>query len=88
MEAESWDSESDLNQGTDLVMELFENELNSTGPVAVGTEARDHNDITFLERSINCLDHTLHGDRLEPEYCECDVESNVGGIERRRCGNS
>ena len=47
------------------------------GSVAVGTEAREYNDTTFPERSINCLDHILHGDRREPEYCDCDLESNV-----------
>ena len=58
-------------------MELFENGLGSMRSVAVGTEARDHNDITFLERSINCWEHVLHGDGLKPECCDCDPESNV-----------
>ena len=76
--AESWDSERDLNQGTNLIMESLENRLGSMRSVVVGTEARDHNDITFLERSTNCLDHILHGNRLKPEFCDCDLGFNVG----------
>ena len=62
--AESWDSERDFNQGSNLIMKSFENGLGSMRSVKVGTEVRDHNDITFLERSKNCLDHILYGDRL------------------------
>ena len=56
--AECWDSGKDFNQGMNLIMELFERGLGSMRAVAVGTEARDHNDVTHPERPLTCLDHT------------------------------
>ena len=63
--AKFWDSWRDLNQGTNLVIGSLENRLGSMGSVAVGTEVRDLNDITFLERSTNCLDHISPRESLE-----------------------
>jgi len=57
VESESWDSESDLNQGMNLIVELFERGVGSMRAVAVGTEGRDHNGVTHLERPLSCLDH-------------------------------
>ena len=73
IDAECWDSGKDLNQGTNLIVELFERGLGSMRAVAVGTEARDHNDVTHLERALTCLDHVLCGDRFDHEPVDSDL---------------
>ena len=76
VDAECRDSGKDLNQGTILIMELFERGLDSMRAVAVGTEARDHNDVTHLERALTCLDHVLCGDRFDHEPVDSDLDAS------------
>ena len=59
-----------------LIMELFERGLCSVRAVAVGTEERDHNDATHLERLLTCLDHVLCGDRLDDEPLDSDLDAS------------
>ena len=66
-----------------LIVELFERGLGPMRAVAVGTEARDHNDVTHLERPLTCLDHVLCGDRLDCEPFDSDLDvSGRQGVSR------
>ena len=76
VDAECWDKEKDFNQGMNLIMELFERGLGSMRAVAVGTEERDHNDVTHLERPLTDLDHVLCGDRLDDEPLDRDLDAS------------
>ena len=57
-----------------LIMELFERGVGSMRAVAVGTEGRDHNGVTHLERPLSCLDHVLCGGRID-EPCDSDLDA-------------
>ena len=59
-----------------LILELFERGLGSMRAAAVGTEERDNNDVTHLERPLTCLDHVLCGDRLDHELLDSDLDAS------------
>ena len=59
-----------------LILELFERGLGSMRAAAVGTEERDHNDVTHLERPLTCLDHVFCRDRLDDEPLDSDLDAS------------